>query len=151
MVQAPGIAPVRSRVNRAYSLNEHASKARLRELGIRIPEGELASNIDEALGIAGRIGYPVVAKAMVDGITHKTDYGLVQTNVCSDKELRAAFAQLTVASAALTGEDQRPVILVEEMIRGGLELVVGVVHGLAGSAAVALLVLATIPNARWGV
>ncbi len=30
-------------------------------------------------------------------------------------------------------------------------LVVGVVHGLAGSAAVALLVLATIPNPRWGV
>jgi ABC-type nickel/cobalt efflux system permease component RcnA len=30
-------------------------------------------------------------------------------------------------------------------------LVIGVVHGLAGSAAVALLVLATIPNPRWAV
>jgi len=30
-------------------------------------------------------------------------------------------------------------------------LVIGVVHGLAGSAAVALLVLATIPDPRWGV
>lgn len=30
-------------------------------------------------------------------------------------------------------------------------LVVGVVHGLAGSAAVAMLVLATIPNPKWGV
>ena len=30
-------------------------------------------------------------------------------------------------------------------------LVVGVVHGLAGSAAVALLILATIPNPKWGV
>ena len=30
-------------------------------------------------------------------------------------------------------------------------LVVGVVHGLAGSAAVALLVLTTIRNPRWGV
>lgn len=30
-------------------------------------------------------------------------------------------------------------------------VVVGVVHGLAGSAAVALLVLATIPDPRWGV
>ncbi|HXO39565.1 MAG TPA: hypothetical protein VN872_13060, partial [Candidatus Acidoferrum sp.] len=29
--------------------------------------------------------------------------------------------------------------------------IVGVVHGLAGSAAVALLVLATIPNPRWAV
>ncbi len=30
-------------------------------------------------------------------------------------------------------------------------LVVGVVHGLAGSAAVALLILATIPNSSWGI
>lgn len=30
-------------------------------------------------------------------------------------------------------------------------VLVGIVHGLAGSAAVALLVLATIPDARWGV
>src|SRR5207249_8793055 len=30
-------------------------------------------------------------------------------------------------------------------------LVVGVVHGLAGSAAVALLVLATIPDPLWGI
>ena len=30
-------------------------------------------------------------------------------------------------------------------------LVVGIVHGLAGSAAIALLVLATIPSASWGI
>jgi len=30
-------------------------------------------------------------------------------------------------------------------------LIVGIVHGLAGSAAIALLVLSTIPNVRWAV
>ena len=55
------------------------------------------------------------------------------------------------------GEDDTPIARLDRRLGGlGLyqmlrPLVVGVVHGLAGSAAVALLVLATIPDPWWGI
>ena len=54
-------------------------------------------------------------------------------------------------------EENTPLARLDRRLRGlGLyqvlrPLVVGVVHGLAGSAAVALLVLATIPDPQWGI
>lgn len=53
-------------------------------------------------------------------------------------------------------EDQTPLARLDRLLgKAGLyrhvrPLVVGVVHGLAGSAAVALLILTTIPNPTWG-
>ena len=61
------------------------------------------------------------------------------------------------ASAHGHAEDDTPLARLDRRLRGlGLyqavrPLVVGVVHGLAGSAAVALLVLAAIPDPLWGI
>ena len=61
------------------------------------------------------------------------------------------------ASAHGHAEETTPLARLDRRLGGlGLyqalrPLVVGVVHGLAGSAAVALLVLATIPDPRWGI
>ena len=61
------------------------------------------------------------------------------------------------ASAHRHAEDDTPLARLDRRLRGlGLyqavrPLVVGVVHGLAGSAAVALLVLAAIPDPLWGI
>ncbi len=55
------------------------------------------------------------------------------------------------------GEDETPLARLDGRLgRAGLyrllrPVVVGVVHGLAGSAAVALLIMATIPHSRWAV
>jgi succinyl-CoA synthetase beta subunit len=44
---------------------EHHAKALIRRAGIGVPRGEAASTPEEAGGIAGRIGGPVVVKALV--------------------------------------------------------------------------------------
>jgi high-affinity nickel-transport protein len=57
-----------------------------------------------------------------------------------------------VQPAAAAGSDRAVTQLSEPAPRGRLKpLFIGIVHGLAGSAAVALLVLAAIPNPFWAI
>jgi acyl-CoA synthetase (NDP forming) len=56
---------------------EWRGKQVLSALGIPVPDGELAHSTDEALAIAMRVGYPVVAKAQAGRLAHKSDVGAV--------------------------------------------------------------------------
>lgn len=104
---------------------EYRSKEILAELGIPIPAGRLARSVDEALRIAGEIGFPVALKAQAPDLAHKSDAGAVLLGIGSEGALRDAWAALhrNVQSAcpglALDG------VLVERMGSGGAELIVG--------------------------
>ncbi len=47
------------------NLHEYQGKELFRAAGIPVPPGEVARTLDEAVGIAGRLGYPAVVKAQV--------------------------------------------------------------------------------------
>jgi succinyl-CoA synthetase beta subunit len=47
------------------NLHEYQGKEIFRAAGLPVPPGEVAATVEEALAIAGRIGYPVVVKAQV--------------------------------------------------------------------------------------
>jgi acyl-CoA synthetase (NDP forming) len=104
---------------------EWLGKQVLRKLGIRTPEGALATTPDEAARIAAKIGYPVVMKAQAATLAHKSEVGGVLLNIADESALRAAWHQLyqnvARADAALVLDG----ILVETMGERGLELVVG--------------------------
>ncbi|PKN04554.1 MAG: carboxylate--amine ligase, partial [Deltaproteobacteria bacterium HGW-Deltaproteobacteria-9] len=65
------------------------------------------------------IGYPVALKACAWEIMHKTGKGLIALNIKTAEELRAAFAAICKAA----GRDVT--VLVQEMLAGARELVVG--------------------------
>jgi succinyl-CoA synthetase beta subunit len=46
-------------------IHEHQAKALLASHGVPVPKGEMASSVAEALGIADKLGYPVVVKAQI--------------------------------------------------------------------------------------
>ncbi len=46
-------------------IHEYQGKAVLRKFGVRVPEGEPAFTPEEAVAIAGRLGYPCVVKAQI--------------------------------------------------------------------------------------
>jgi acyl-CoA synthetase (NDP forming) len=97
-------------------LGERAAKAVLGKYGIKSPPERQAKNADEAVKAAKELGYPVVLKA--DGeIEHKTEAGAVKLNLQNAAEVQAACAGMT---AAKTG------FLVQQMVKGGVELVVGI-------------------------
>lgn len=100
---------------------EYAGKAFLRRIGVRVPEGDLAATVEDAIGIAHAIGWPVVLKAQAAALSHKSDIGGVVLNLADEAGLRDGWARLmgNLGGAAIDG------VLVEQMSAPGLELVVG--------------------------
>jgi len=70
---------------------------------------------------AGAAGYPVVIKADVPGLVHKTDAGAVLLDLRTEDSVRAAYRRLADQfGGQLTG------VLVQPMITGGTEVIIGV-------------------------
>jgi acyl-CoA synthetase (NDP forming) len=97
-------------------LGEREAKAVLGKYGIRSAPERQAKNADEAVKAAAELGYPVVLKADGD-IEHKTEAGAVKLDLRDEAALRAACAAMTAAKNGF---------LVQSMLKGGVELVVGV-------------------------
>ena len=98
------------------TLSEREAKAVLAGYGIAgVPERQ-AKNADEAVKAAAELGYPVVLKADGD-IAHKTEAGAVKLDLRDAAALRAACGAMTGAKDGF---------LVQSMLKGGVELVVGI-------------------------
>ena len=63
-------------------------------LGIPVPAGELARDVDGAREIAQQIGYPVALKAQAAALAHKSDAGGVILNVADEATLAQAWETL---------------------------------------------------------
>jgi len=95
--------------------------ALLRLYGIPLVSQTRARTDDDAVAAATAVGYPVVVKADVPGLAHKTDAGGVLLDLRTDDDVRAGYRQLAGQfGARLTG------VLVEPMITGGTEVIIGV-------------------------
>jgi acyl-CoA synthetase (NDP forming) len=75
-------------------LTEFESKNLLKEIGIPIPDQELATTKEETVEIAKKIGFPVVLKLMAEDIIHKSDIGAVKLNIKNEDEINAAYDEL---------------------------------------------------------
>ncbi len=104
---------------------EYQGKAWLKQLGIAVPEGALATTPDEAVQIAQRIAYPVVLKAQASDLPHKSDAGGVVVNLKDEAALRAGWQKLHGNIAHHRPGLQLDGVLVEAMGAPGLELVIG--------------------------
>ena len=95
----------------------------LRCYGIPMVEFRRAGDADAAVEAAARLGGHVVIKADVPGLLHKTAAGAVELDLHGDGEVRAAMSRLQAKFAGrMSG------VLVEPMIIGGVETIVGVVQ-----------------------
>ncbi len=75
-------------------LTEFESKNLLKEIGIPIPEQELATTKEETLTVAKKMGFPVVLKLMAEDIVHKSDTGAVKLNIKNEDETAQAYDEL---------------------------------------------------------
>ena len=95
----------------------------LRCYGIPMVEFRRAGDADAAAAAAAGLGGHVVIKADVPGLLHKTAAGAVELDLGGADEVRAAVRRLQARFAGrLSG------VLVEPMITGGVETIVGVVQ-----------------------
>ena len=86
--------------------------------GLPVPRFTWANSAADAMTAAGNIGYPVAVKVVSPQIVHKSDVGGVAVNVANDDDLEATFSRFSRMDG-FSG------VLVEEMIRPGVELIVG--------------------------
>ena len=103
------------------TLTEYESKQVLASYNLPITREELVSSMEDLLKAAEQIGYPLVIKGSSAEIAHKTETGLIRVDVRNDEEATQAFREI---SAAMNGAGDGAV-LVQQMIKGQRELVVG--------------------------
>ena len=106
------------------ALSEYESKLLLAKYGIPITVERLAKTADDATAAAAEIGYPVVLKACGPEITHKTERELVVVGVRNSEELRFAFDKISTN----LGDTPSDGVLVQQMISGERELVIGLIR-----------------------
>ena len=97
---------------------EPEAKQILSLAGLDVPRSKVAGSLEEALLHAKEIGYPAVAKIVSPEVLHKSDVGGVIPGIESDSALEQAFSRL----GRIKGFRG---VLLEEMVAGGIELIVG--------------------------
>ncbi|MFO8055867.1 MAG: acetate--CoA ligase family protein, partial [bacterium] len=111
---------------RSGALSESESKTILTRYGIDVTDEKTASSKDEAVAAAEAIGYPVVLKVDSPDITHKSDAGGVAVGLESADEVSEAFDRVMESCRAYDGSARISGVVVQEMVEGGTEVLVGV-------------------------
>lgn len=110
------------------ALGEFDSKAVLRAYGIRTSRDVLCASAKEAAAAAADIGYPVVMKVSSPDLLHKSDLGLVEVGLGSAAEVRKTYDRLLGRAHKANRHADIEGVMVCELVRGGVECVVGVSH-----------------------
>jgi acetate---CoA ligase (ADP-forming) len=94
--------------------------------GLPLAAGRVARTPEQAGELAAQLGGPVALKAIAPGLLHKTEAGAVRLGLRGPSAVTRAATDLT---RALGAAGQRPDgFLVQQMVTGVAELLVGVVH-----------------------
>ena len=115
---APSCSPAAAReaVNLPQrTLTEPESLNLLRAFGVPVVDTIECTTFDAALAAAQRVGWPVVLKGVAEGVAHKSELGLVRTNLRDAAALQAAYGTLGTPSA-----------IVQPMVPASLEAIAGI-------------------------
>jgi acetate---CoA ligase (ADP-forming) len=107
------------------ALDEIASKKLLKAYGIPVSQEAIAQTAAEAVKIARKIGFPVVAKVVSADILHKSDIGGVVLNLNNAADVKKAFNDITKRVRKLKSKPTLEGILIAQQVKAELELVVG--------------------------
>jgi acetyl-CoA synthetase (ADP-forming) len=105
--------------NGQRTLSEYESRQVIESAGVFVVAASLVKTKDQAVREAERIGYPVVLKGCSAELAHKTEAGMVALNVSDAGQVEKVFDELSAKTKHLDG------ILVEKMLRGNREFVIG--------------------------
>ena len=101
-------------------------RAVLADFGLPITAGGVARTADEAVALADGIGYPVALKAASRRIVHKTEVGGVRLGLADGADVRTAFEAMRASVGAVDAAAADDGVLVQPMLRGGVEVMAGV-------------------------
>jgi acyl-CoA synthetase (NDP forming) len=88
----------------------------------------LARTADDAAAFASMIGFPVAAKLASTKVQHKTELGVVRLNLMTERDVREAFTDIVARGTQAAGADAIDGVVIQPMIGGGVETIVGIAH-----------------------
>jgi acetyl coenzyme A synthetase (ADP forming)-like protein len=109
-------------------LSTEETRLVLQAMRLPVAPGGVARTADEAAALARRLGFPVAVKLASHLLTHKTEIGGVRLNLTDEGAVRAAFAAIEARLAADKVLDAMEGVLVQPMVNGGTEVMVGMTH-----------------------
>ncbi len=107
---------------------EYAAKRILAEYGIAVTREDVASSKTEALAAARKIGYPVALKVQSADIAHKTEARAVRLGLESDVDVETAYDEILRNAKSYNPGARIEGVLVQEMVTGCIEAIVGVTN-----------------------
>ncbi|MFM2128482.1 MAG: hypothetical protein RL477_28, partial [Pseudomonadota bacterium] len=110
------------------TLSEPESKALIAAYGIPVAREEIAADAEAAVAAAGRMGYPVVLKAVSADLPHKTEAGAVLVGLKDEAAVREGYARILANVARAKPGLRLDGVLVAEMVSGGIELALGIAN-----------------------
>ncbi|WP_334127970.1 acetate--CoA ligase family protein [Sneathiella sp.] len=125
--QSPPALPDGTKPAPAEAVAEHEAKAILASNGIPVTRERLACSAEEAVAAWREMGGPVVLKIASPDIAHKTEIGGVLLNVSGEDAVADGFALLMQRAREAAPGARIDGVIVAEMVKGGVETVIGVV------------------------
>ena len=115
----------RAKAEQRNSLTSVEAKQIAAAYEIATPAEGLATSVDNAVGMANEIGFPVVLKIASADILHKTDAGGVITDIEDVDAVRAAYTAILDNAKEYNSDASIDGVQVQAQIQGGLEVIVG--------------------------
>ena len=114
-----------SDVDETVWLQQEQTADLLRAYGLKVAETLVAHSAGEAAAAAERIGYPVVLKLRSSTIVHKSDIGGVVLGLRTAREVEDAYTAMMVLLETRGLLAQAEGVVVQPMLGGGQEVIVG--------------------------
>ena len=106
-------------------LTTEETHALLDAMKLPLVQGTFATSAEEAVKMASKIGFPVAVKLASRQIVHKTEIGGVHLNVADERAVRNSFEAMRARLAQKNKLDAMEGVLVQPMLSGGVEVMVG--------------------------
>jgi succinyl-CoA synthetase beta subunit len=98
----------------------------LRDAGVPMVSTQVVQSAEMAVEAAGALGYPVVLKGRAAHLPHKSEHNLVHLGLASADAVTKAFAELVTRMRKLAPLGAPGDIILQPMLRDGVELIVGI-------------------------
>lgn len=94
--------------------------------GIAVPQSVVCATLEQATAAASMIGYPVVLKGSVTGVTHKTELQAVKLGLNTAADVEVAWLDIAASIAAHDLTDAFAGCIVQEQVASGVEILVSI-------------------------
>ena len=104
------------------------TRALLGSVKLPVAQGGVARTADQAAALAQEVGFPVAVKLASHEILHKTEIGGVHLKLAHEQAVRDAFEAIRSRLAQDYKLEAMEGVLVQPMLSGGVEVMVGMTH-----------------------